>query len=104
MSEARTPRALKNLKKVKRPFVIAFLLGKFREKSKPHRIMSISDGKSLAFPEYAPCGRHKVLGEYHWSHDKQPQQRPFVVQRLGSLPYTARIKTLKVVRSVPVSF
>ena len=104
MIEAGASSALEDIEKVERSLVMRFVFRIFGQQRKPHRIMSIGDGKTLSFPEYPPCGGHKGLGEHHRSDGAQTQEWFFVVQRFGSLSQIAGIESLKVVRSFPVLF
>src|SRR5689334_10861539 len=101
---AGTSSSFENFQKVKRFFIVDVFVGGLCQKGKSHRIMRIGNRKSLAFPEDAPCGRHKSLRKHHRRYRQYSQPRPFVVRSLSPLPYAARIETLEVVGSLAVVF
>src|SRR6267143_5976355 len=87
-----------------RSLVVLLFSKSLRESGKSHGVMGIGDWKSLRLPEQSPGRREEGLAKNDRSNGQRSQERLFVIQRLGFLPYWTRVEGLKVAGdlSIPI--
>src|SRR5215467_3464212 len=85
-----------------RSFVIAFLSQRLRKSCKSHRIMGVSDGKALLFPEESTNRWYKCFAKNNRSNCNRSQQGLFIVECFRFLADGTCIKCLEIVGVLPI--